>query len=137
MPVNVIADSLEIHLFFAYFMPIPPLLNLYFLYTERRFISLAKKIKLIAPAYYFLMAVAIFSGIILIAMFQNINAGNIVMIMSILSMLVFEIKRHKLQKPITSHEHELQARFVEFAKRKYALDLLLLVVTFAIGFLVF
>ncbi len=133
MPQEVLRDSLDIHLFFAYFMAIPPLLVLYFLYTEHRFIKLAKKIKLIAPAYYFLISVALFSGIVLFAMFQRISFEGIGMLLALLGIFLLELKRHKMQKPITSSEHGVQARFIAWAKRKYFLDLILLACAFWLG----
>ncbi|MGP1580921.1 MAG: hypothetical protein ACTTH5_07905 [Wolinella sp.] len=133
MPQEILRDSLDIHLFFAYFMAIPPFLALYFLYTERRFIKLAKKIKLIAPAYYFLISVALFSGIILATMFRQISPKTLGMFLALLGIFLLELKRHKLQKPITSSEHEAQARFITWAKRKYILDLFLLAFAFWLG----
>lgn len=137
MPPSVISDSLAIHLFFASFLALPPLLNLYFLFTERRFVRLAKKIKLIAPAYYFLMAVTLFSGIILLTMLGELSLGLGMMVVAWLGIFIGEIKRHKLQKPISSHEEEVQAYFVAWAKRKYLLDLLLFLLALGLGLKIF
>lgn len=137
MPENVLSESVGIHLFFSYFLFIPPLLNLYYLAQESRFITLAKRLKFVAPAYYFLMAAVAFSGVVLGAMLQHLSAINLLMFAALLGIFIGEVKRHKRQKGIASHEVQAQEDFKAWAKRKYALDLLLLSVAFVAGMRLF
>jgi len=127
--------SVDIHIFLSFMMFLIPLRNLYVLYTEEKFISLAKKVRYWTPAYFSLMSAVAFTGFLLSAFFINfISFETIAMFVALLIIFITEIKKQKKIRAITSKELEAQQSFIAFAKKKYTSDVILLVLAMSVGF---
>lgn len=116
---------LFIHLFLSFPLLLPPLWNLFCLFTKESHTQRLRSLAVTAPAYYTLLSASLFSGLVIWAML------GFVMDFKILAMLVLwlvcfalEILRHKRQKLIKV-EADISKReaFFRWAKFKYSLDL--------------
>lgn len=134
MPTAVLLETLGYHQIFAFLLFIPPALALLFLFQMRSFPHLVRRIRLLTPAYNFLLASAVFTGMILAFMQQNYSAHAMAMTAVSAIIMCNEIRRYKRQRVITSYEILEQGAFIKWAKKKYALDIVLLLVLVLLTF---
>ncbi|MDE7173016.1 MAG: hypothetical protein K2N70_01585 [Helicobacter sp.] len=134
MPAAILLETLGYHKIFAFLLFLPPALALLFLFQMRSFPHLVRRIRLLTPAYNFLLASAVFTGIILAFMQQNYSLNA--MMMSLVGAVIAcnEIRRYKRQRVIASYEIPEQSAFIAWAKKKYALDIALLLVLVLLTF---
>ncbi|MDO7253247.1 hypothetical protein [Helicobacter cappadocius] len=127
--INTIAkafnDSVFFHSFFMYFMPVPFIINLYTLFNQRDYVRVNRKIWFVMPIIFFLIAVAFFTGIFLMAMGHFMfNAKVILMVIATVVIFVGEIVRIKRLK-IAKTKEEFMIAYLKFCKVLYFIDLLL------------
>ncbi|PAF44883.1 hypothetical protein BJI48_02425 [Helicobacter sp. 11S02596-1] len=133
MAAKAFNDSVFFHSFFMYFMPIPFLINLYALFTKKDYTAINRKIWFVMPMVFFLVAVAFFSGIFVMAMqYFFIDIKNALMIAVTLFIFIGEIIRVKKLK-IAKTKQELMEAYLKFCKLLYGLDLILCIVIIALG----
>lgn len=133
MPESVIIETLRYHQLFAFLLFLPPSLALIFLYRTSSFPHLIRKIKLLTPAYGFLLASAILTGIIMSFMFVHFSFNALFMSIASIIIIINEIRRYKRQRVIASYDSAEQVIFIRWAKRKYGLDLLLLAIVWIVS----
>lgn len=126
--INMIAkafnDSVFFHSFFMYFMPIPFIINLYTLFNQRDYIRVNRKIWFVMPMIFFLVAVAFFTGIFLMAMGHfTLNARVIFMVVVTAIIFIGEIVRIRRLKVARTKE-ELMIAYLKFCKILYGIDLI-------------
>lgn len=136
MPAAILLETLGYHKIFAFLLFVPPVLALLFLFQMRSFPHLVRRIRLLTPAYNFLLASAVFTGVILAFMQQSYSVGAIAMSAVSAAIVCNEIRRYKRQRVITSYEVAEQDAFIAWAKKKYALDIALLLVLVLLTFYV-
>ena len=134
MPAAILLETLGYHKIFAFLLFIPPALALLFLFQMHSFPHLVRRIRLLTPAYNFLLASAVFTGVILAFMQQNYSVGAIAMSAVSVVIACNEIRRYKRQRVIASYEVAAQGAFITWAKKKYALDIALLLVLVLLTF---
>lgn len=128
--------TLDIHIVLSLLLLLIPSRNLYVLYTEKKFIPLARKVRFWTPAYFSLMGAVAFTGFVLSAFLHNfISVETVIMIASLLIIMILEIKKQKKIRPITSKEIEAQKSFILFARKKYIADIALIMLSFGVGFI--
>lgn len=118
-------DSVFFHSFFMYFMPIPFIINLYTLFNQRDYIRVNRKIWFVMPMIFFLVAVAFFTGIFLVAM-EHFAFSARVIFMVVVTAIIFigEIVRIRRLK-IAKTKEELMIAYLKFCKILYGIDLIL------------
>lgn len=126
--INMIAkafnDSVFFHSFFMYFMPIPFIINLYALFSQRDYIRVNRKIWFVMPMIFFLVAVAFFTGIFLMAMGHfALNARVIFMVAVTTVIFIGEIVRIRRLK-VAKTKEELMIAYLKFCKILYGVDLI-------------
>lgn len=126
--INMIAkafnDSVFFHTFFMYFMPIPFIINLYALFNQRDYIKVNRKIWFVMPMIFFLIAVAFFTGIFVMAMTHfAISAKVILMIVVTAIIFIGEIVRIRKLK-LAKTKEELMIAYLKFCKILYGVDLI-------------
>lgn len=127
--INMIAkafnDSVFFHSFFMYFMPIPFIINLYTLFNQRDYIRVNRKIWFVMPMIFFLVAVAFFTGIFLVAM-EHFAFSARVIFMVVVTAIIFigEIVRIRRLK-VAKTKEELMIAYLKFCKILYGIDLIL------------
>lgn len=124
------SDSVFFHTFFMYCMPIPFLLNLYTLFTQKNYSKIITKLWFVMILIFFLIAVASFSGIFVWAM-NGFTLSYRIWLMIIVTFFIFlgEIWRIKKLKLARTQEN-LMISYINFAKLLYGLDLLWCIVLF-------
>ncbi|PAF49509.1 hypothetical protein BKH41_02255 [Helicobacter sp. 12S02232-10] len=133
MVAKAFNDSVFFHSFFMYFMPIPFLINLYTLFAKKNYTQINRKIWFVMPMIFFLVAVAFFSGIFVMAMQHfHINAKIILMIVTTLFIFVGEIIRIKKLK-ISKTNEKLMQGYLKFCKILYGADLILCILIILMG----
>lgn len=124
--------SLDLHLFFIFALAILIVRNLIILSFEANFIKLAKKIRFPTPAFHFLIASIMFTGVLLITLMQSFNISILLMSIFTIVIMVLEIKRYKKLRVIKTQDIELQTQFKKFAYKIYIIDLILIGVIFLV-----
>lgn len=128
--INMVAktfnDSIFFHAFFMYFIPIPFLFNLYVLFSQNKgYVKINLKIWFVMPIIFFLVAVAFFSGIFVMAMNNFfINFSVILMVLYTLFIFIGEIIRVKKFK-LAKTKEELMKSYIKFCKTLYISNLVL------------
>lgn len=123
------------HKIFAYFFALPFILNLIVLFfTSHNLMRMIKRMYFIAPITFFLLSVAVLSGVNL-WVFGHIplNISLIAMMTFCIFVLVGEIFRIKILKVARRTNLSAMQSYVRFCKILYGLDLLFfaLIVVFA------
>lgn len=117
-------ELIFIHLFLSFPLLLPPLWNLYTLFTNPSHTQKLRTLAVCAPAYYTLLSACAFSGFVIWAMLGFIFTFKIILMLVLwLAILIAEIKRHKFQKQIhVEADFTKREKFFHFAKIKYSLD---------------
>ena len=116
---------LFIHLFLSFPLLLPPLWNLFCLFTKESHTQRLRSLAVTAPAYYSFLSASLFSGLVIWAMLGFIMDFKILTMLALwLVCFGLEILRHKRQKLIKV-EADISKReaFFRWAKLKYSLDL--------------
>lgn len=114
------------HSFFSLFLILPFVLNLWSLFFYKNLVQLNKRIWFMMPLIFFLLSVAVLSGLnILVFNPQSFGISTIMMI--ILCLVVFggEIYRIKFLKIARRTSLEAMQRYVVFCKILYTIDVIL------------
>lgn len=127
---------IKTHIAFILLLTLIIIRNLYLLYFEGNFITLAKKIRFPTPIFHSLIAINFFTGVLIIVLFSGFNFFILFMIASTLFIMIAEIKRYKKIRVIRSKDFELQAEFKEFAKKIYLIDLGLIFGIFILNYII-
>ncbi|WP_299549857.1 hypothetical protein [uncultured Helicobacter sp.] len=117
-------ELIFIHLLLCFPLLLPPLWNLYALFTNPSHTQKLRAIAICAPAYYTLLSACAFSGFVIWAMLGFVFTLKILLMLVFwLVILIAEIKRHKFQKQIRIEANSTKReKFFRFAKIKYSLD---------------
>lgn len=118
------SELIIIHLFLSFLLLLPPLLNLYVLFTNLSHTQKLRALAVCAPAYYTLLSACAFSGFVVWAMLGFVFTFKILLMLALwLAILVSEIKRHKFQKQIRIEaDFTKREKFFRFVQIKYILD---------------
>lgn len=116
---------LFIHLFLSFPLLLPPLWNLFCLFTKESHTQRLRSLAVTAPAYYTLLSASLLSGLVIWAMLGFVMDFKILaMLVLWLVCFVLEILRHKRQKLIkVEADFAKREAFFRWAKCKYSLDL--------------
>jgi len=113
--------SIKYHQYFITGMLIVALVNLYFIFRDKEF---SKRVKKVNPVYYGLLAAVAFTGVLVLGINQlHVSHGVYLMIAVWLVIFVMSMKLFKKYKYGTADEYRA------FAKKKYILDIVLIVAT--------
>ncbi|WP_041956068.1 hypothetical protein [Sulfurospirillum arsenophilum] len=133
---ELIQLSSQLHLVFIILLVVLIALNLYLLKSDKTFLKLSKRLELIAPQYYIVLSAIFFTGIIVMAVRQFTFSFSVwLMILVWLMIVAFGIRGHKMYKKIERTE-ESQSAYKRYAIKKYSLDLLALIATSALFYMV-
>ena len=126
----------RLHLLFIIVLVMLIAINLYFLKSDKTFLKLSKKLELIAPQYYIVLSAIFFTGIIVMAVQQFAFSYSVwAMIVVWLLIVTFGIKGHKAYKKVKTSE-VTQADYKAFAIKKYSIDLLAVIATSLLFYMV-
>lgn len=130
--LNLSKQMHEITIFLTIFL----LIYLYFTFLlDKRYIALIKKYERYSLVYFFFLGCVFFTGLILFTILKFKWSLKVVfMIMAILHMSITSIKLHKIFKNSRTFIKDSQINFINYAKKKYLIDIFVLVL---IGFISF
>lgn len=133
---ELIRLSSQLHLVFIILLVILIAFNLYLLKSDKTFLKLSKRLELIAPQYYIVLAAIFFTGIIVMAVRQFAFSFSVwIMIVVWIAIVAFGIRGHKMYKKIERTEVS-QSAYKRYAIKKYTLDFIALIATSALFYLV-
>lgn len=131
--MDIMQDSITTHIYAIFFFLAIMLFNLYSVYTQKEFMLLAKRLKLMTPIYHLSNAIIIYTGAIIAAYRHSFSFAMAIMIAASIFLMVIEIKRYKKQRVIKSTDTALQETFYVYAKKIYTIEIMVLVVVYMIS----
>jgi len=133
---ELIQLSSQLHLLFIILLVVLIGLNIYLLKSDKTFLKLSKRLELIAPQYYIVLAAIFLTGIIVMAVQQfSFHFSVWVMVLVWVLIVAFGIRGHKIYKRIERTE-ESQTAYKRFAIKKYTIDLIAVIVTSLLFYMV-
>lgn len=135
---ELMSASVNLHIAFVAIMILMACFNLYLIVKKTEFSEFSKKVHSIAPLYYMIMAALIFTG--LIAMGVNHMALTLhvtLMIIAWFIIFILSMKAYKKYKKtkINPRDTALQSDYKSFAKKKYIIDISLMILITMITYL--
>jgi len=118
---ELIQVSIKYHQYFIGGMLIVALVNLYFIFTDKEF---SKKVKKANPVYYALFASVAFTGILVLGVNQ-LHVTHAVYLMIAVWMVIFIMSMKLFKK----YKYGTRDEYRSFAKKKYIIDIVLIVIT--------
>ncbi len=128
--MHLMEDPTTTHIYALFLFLSIMILNLYFVLTQKNFMVLAKRLKLMTPLYHLTNAIVIYTGAIIAAYFQMFSLKIALMIAVSIFLMVLEIKRYKKQRVIKSTNTQLQEQFYIFAKKVYTAEITVLITAY-------
>jgi len=118
---ELLVTAIKYHQYFTVGMVFVALVNLYFIFTCKEF---SKKVKKVNPIYYALFASVAFTGILVLGInsFYTIHTVYLMLVV-FLVILVMSIRLFK------KYKYNSQNEYRSFAKKKYIIDIILIVAT--------
>lgn len=133
---ELIRLSSQLHLLFIILLVVLIGLNIYLLKSDKTFLKLSKRLELIAPQYYIVLSAIFFTGIIVMAVQQFSFSSSVWIMVLVWGLIVaFGIKSHKRYKKIERTE-ESQIAYKRFAMKKYTIDLIAVMATSLLFYMV-
>lgn len=131
--MQLMQDIIQTHIYTIYIFLFVMLLNLYFVITDKNFISIAKKLKFMTPIYHLINTIVIYTGTMIIVYNKQFSLTIVFMIIASIFLLVIEIKKYKKMRVIKSQDTKLQEDFYKYAKKIYIIEILVLVLVYIIS----
>lgn len=130
--MDIMQDSITTHIYMIYFFLGIILFNFYSVYTQKNFMLLALRLKFMTPLYHFCNAIIMYTGAIIAAYRHSFDFSIVLMIVTSVFLMVIEIKRYKKQRVIKTTDTLLQEEFYIYAKKVYAIELVVLIAVYII-----
>ena len=126
--------TLKLHSAFVGILLLMAVFNYFFLNSDLDLSVLKKRVRAVLPAYYLVLSLILFTGLVLLGavQFKNIYFVVVLMIMVWLFVLVMSIKTYKKMKFLQTEEIH---SYVAFYKKKYIMDTVLLFVMMGIAYM--
>ncbi len=131
--MEIMQEALTTHIYAIYIFLAIILFNFYSVTTQKNFIKLSKRLKIMTPMYHLSNAVIMYTGAIISAYAKDFNLTVILMLSASIFLLVIEIKRYKKMRVIKSYNIALQEKFIPYAKKIYAIEAIILVFVYIIS----
>jgi hypothetical protein len=130
--MNFTTISVYTHIFAIYVLLGIMIFNYISLLKVKDFVTIAKRLKFMTPAYHGLNFTVAYTGAIVSAYSHDISPTVIFMILSTILIMILEIKRYKKMRVITSTNIQAQEEFIIYAKKIYAIEIIVVIVTFVL-----
>lgn len=132
---ELVSMSVQIHLFFVFLTLTLAVINLFVVKSCSEYVAMTKKFELFSPLYYLSLSVVIFTGSVVLAVFK-FHANHAVYLMVLISLVIIigAFKAQKLFKKTRVKDVNSQEIFRKFATKKYLIDIVLILVTAILTF---
>ena len=134
---ELISLSIKIHIFFVFVTLLICMINFYIMKNYSDYIAMTKKYEFFSPLYYLSLSVVIFTGLVVLAVYKfHTNYSVYLMILASIVIIVGAFKNHKLFKQTRVKDINSQEIFKNFAIKKYFIDILAMIFTIILAFIV-
>lgn len=134
---ETISLAIDLHVFFISAMLFFAVFNFFLIKNSQDYGILAKKIQKYELLYYLFLSLAFFTGFVVIgAMKLQFSVDVYLMIISAIAIIILGVKNHKFFKKTNIKNIKSQEEYKSFAKKKYMIDLSLIVLISCISFVV-
>ncbi len=127
---ELMSVSVNVHIVLVAALIVMACFNLYLIVKKTEFIDFSKKVHLIAPLYHMLMAALVFTGLIAMGVNQMALTFPVsLMIIAWFIIFILGMKAYKKYKKtrLNSRDIALQHDYKNFAKKKYIIDISLII----------
>jgi len=131
--MDFVATSIYAHIITIYILLAIMVFNYLSLLNVTNFITVAKRLKIMTPAYHGLNFTAAYTGAIVAAYSHDLSPTIVFMILSTILIMVLEIKRYKRMRVIRLADTEVQGDFIIYAKKIYAIEIGAVIFTYVIS----
>ncbi len=132
---EMITMSINLHLFI---IAATILLALYNIYASNKIENEAiyiNRMKYIQPQYLMITSAIVFTGAVVMAVNHfNLRISLVIMIIAVLWMFYTSIKKHTLRQNSNTNDKESMQVFRRYVKKKYTIDIVLMLVVGAVSF---
>ncbi len=129
--------TMYLHIVLVGIVLILAILNYFLINNSLDYDTLRKKVRTILPIYYLFLATVIFTGLVLLGIAKfNISQSVIFMIIVWFVLLLTTIKRYKKFKSLKRDDKRRIGRFIKFTKRKHLIDIIFILVTIVLVYVV-
>ena len=126
---ELISLSSELHLLFILLLIGLIGGNIYLLKSDHSFVKLSKRLELLAPQYYIVLAGILFTGLIVMAVRQFVFSWSVwMMIVVWVFMIAYSIRNHKIYKKARNAQMN-QDDYKALTIRKYGIDFFVVLLT--------
>ncbi len=132
---EMITMSINLHLFI---IVATILLALYSIYTSNKIeneTTYINKMKYIQPQYLMITSAIVFTGAVVMAVNHfNLQISLVIMIIAVLWMFYTSIKKHLIRQNSDTNDKESMRTFRAYVKKKYTIDIVLMLLVGAVSF---
>ncbi len=133
---QLLLASMWTHQLFVGLLFFLALLNIYFIKKEQVFVSLGRQIEFLAPQYYLLLAAILFTGLLVWTVEQfEFQIKIVLMIITWLVIFITSVMKYKKYKKTSYRDLEAQKKFKSFALKKYLIDIVLILFTAGVSYI--
>lgn len=125
---ELLKSAIFYHTLSVGFMLIVACVNLFFIFSDDEF---SKKVKLINPIYYMFFAATGFTGMIILGINQ-LHVAHAVWMMIVVFVFIFVMS----MKLFKVYKYQSNSNYRAFAKKKYIIDIVLILVTMSLAYMV-
>ncbi len=126
---EMITMSINLHLLIIVAAILLALYNIYASYKIENEITYINRMKYIQPQYLMIISAIVFTGVtVMAASYFNLRISLVIMIIAISWMFYTSIKKHIIRKDTNTNDKESMQQFREFVKKKYTIDITLMLV---------
>ena len=134
---ELINMATDLHLIFVLATIFVAVVSFFFIFSDKDFRAFSKWVESIALQYYFMLGSLFFTGLILWTTESFVLHWKVfLMIGAMIVILYTSIKLHRIYKKTRLNNIPSQQAFKQYAKRKYLIDIVLLVGTAAVAYAV-
>lgn len=131
--MELMQSAIQTHIYTIYIFLAIMLFNLYSVSSQKNFMLLAKRLRLMTPVYHLTNAIVIYTGTIVSFYAKTFSITIALMIPASIFLLVIEIKRYKKMRVIKHDQVELQNDFYKYAKKIYTIEISVLIFVYIIS----
>ena len=132
---EMITMSINLHLFIIAATILLALYNIYASNKLENEVTYINRMKYIQPQYLMLTSAIIFTGVtVMAANHFNLRISLVIMTAAVLWMLYTSVKKHMIRKNSNTNDKESMQTFRAYVKKKYTIDIVLMLVVGAVSF---
>ena len=133
---DMISMAIDLHLIFIAATLVLAFINLFMVSTDLEYVKFTKKIEFVSPQYYILLSAIAFTGIVILGAEGLVFSFEIFLMIIVWIVIVFlSVKKHKMFKKTAPNSIESNESFKAFAKKKYLIDMVLMLFVICIVYL--